>query len=204
LDINDDIFAVEVNASLISQQVKAQLASRRRGTHCTKRVGEVRGGGAKPMKQKGSGRARQGSIRAGNMVGGGTIHGPKPRDYSYRLPRSARRAALKSALSQKVKQNSLIIINEFSLNNPSTKTMAQFCQRVGGRKCLVVDSNNDVLKKSTRNLVDALYLAAEGLNVYDILTHETLVLTEKTLTWLNQSIGCDPVDATNSQITSAA
>ena len=115
IDLPDEIFMAEVSPALLWEQVKAQRASRRQGTHKTKGRSEVRGGGAKPFKQKGTGRARQGTSRAPQMVGGGTVHGPRPRDYSYRLPRSARRASLRSALALRVREGALVVLEQFQI-----------------------------------------------------------------------------------------
>lgn len=182
VELPDDIFAVEISEAVVWEQIKAQLASRRRGTHSTKNRGDVSGGGIKPYKQKGTGRARQGSSRAPNHVGGGKVFGPHPRDYSYRLPRSARRAALKSALSLRAKDG-LVILDKLALEAPKTKVLTQVLDRLELKNALIVDADNGNLKKSTRNLganrcYRAKYLVPEALNVYDILGHQRLVLTE--------------------------
>ena len=178
VELADDVFGAEVKESLLWEQVKAQLASRRRGTHSTKTRGDVSGGGAKPFRQKGTGRARQGSSRSPNMVGGGVAFGPHPRDYSYRLPRSARRAALKSALSLRVKEGNLMILDTFKLDAPKTKDVASFVERVGAKSVLFVDGGNVNLQRSSRNLPKSKYVEAGGINVRDILNHEKLVLTQ--------------------------
>lgn len=181
IDLPDDIFSSEVKKTLLWEQVRAQRASWRRGTHATKRRGDVSGGGIKPFKQKGTGRARQGSIRAPNHVGGGTIFGPQPRDYSYRLPSSGRRAALRSALSVRAADKAVIVLEDFALETPRTKTIVAFLDKVGSTSVLLMDSNNDALKRSTRNLQKTKFLDAAGLNVYDILNHQKLVLTRSAL-----------------------
>lgn len=173
----DDVFGVEVNQALLWEMVKSQRASRRAGTHKTKKVGEVSGTGAKPYKQKGTGRARQGSLRSPQFVGGGTVFGPQPRDYSYRLPKSARRAALRSALSDRAKDG-LIILDKFELDAPKTKTVAAFLETLGTPSALIVDVENDTLHVSARNLQKTKSIEAKALNVYDILDHEKLVLTQ--------------------------
>ena len=180
-DLPDEIFAAAVKDALLWEQVKAQRASARRGTHATKTRANVSGGGSKPYKQKGTGRARQGSIRAPNHVGGGTVFGPQPRDYSYRLPRAARRAALRSALSLRVKEQGVVVLDKFSLESPKTKTVLTFLEKLGNVSALIVDVQNDGLKLSTRNLVKAKYLEAVALNVYDILNHQKLVFTQAAL-----------------------
>ncbi len=180
VELPDDVFAASVSEGLLWHQVKSQLASRRRGTHKTKKRGEVSGGGAKPYKQKGTGRARQGSSRAPHYVGGGTVFGPQPRDYSYRLPRSARRAALRSVLSLKAKEG-LFVVDKITFEGPKTKQVLDVLQAFGTSSALFVDAENDNLKLSARNLPKAKYVAAEAINVYDVLGHEALILTQAAL-----------------------
>ena len=185
VELPDDIFAVEVSEAVVWEQIKAQLASRRRGTHSTKNRGDVSGGGIKPYKQKGTGRARQGSSRAPNHVGGGKVFGPHPRDYSYRLPRSARKAALKSALTLRAKDG-LLVLDKLTLAAPKTRELAKVLDRLEITNALIVDSDNVNLKKSTRNLGEnetyrSKYLVPDALNVYDILGHQKLVLTQGAL-----------------------
>jgi large subunit ribosomal protein L4 len=180
VDLPDDVFAVEVSEALLWEQVRAQRASARAGTHKTKKVGEVSGTNAKPYKQKGTGRARQGSQRSPQFVGGGTVFGPQPRDYSYRLPRSARRAALRSALSARAKDG-LIVVDEFALDAPKTKTVVNFLATLGTKRALLVDTANDVLAKSTNNVPGSKFIEAGSINVYDILDHEKLVLTKESI-----------------------
>ena len=177
IDVPDEIFMAEISPALLWEQVKAQRASRRQGTHKTKGRSEVQGGGAKPFKQKGTGRARQGTSRAPHMVGGGTVHGPRPRDYSYRLPRSARRSALRSALALRAREGALVVLDQFEMDGPRTQAVAEYVQKVG-HTVLVVDGENNNLNLSSRNLPRAKYLEADALNVFDILKHEKLVLTK--------------------------
>lgn len=175
------VFGVEISEALLHEQVKAQRASWRRGTHATRTRGDVSGGGAKPYKQKGTGRARQGSTRAPHFVGGGTVFGPHPRDYSYRLPRSARRSALRSALSLRVKQGSFTVLKAFSMEAPRTKVVDQVASLFGWSSALIVDVDNGSLKLSARNLPSVKYIEPEGLNIFDILNHAHLVVTEAAL-----------------------
>jgi len=182
IELPDNVFGVEVSEAVLWEEVKAQRASRRRGTHSTKTRDEVSGSGAKPFKQKGTGRARQGSTRAPNQVGGGVVFGPHPRDYGYRIPRSARRAALRSALSLRAKENALYVLDQMSLETPKTQEVVGFLNQLGHTSVLLVDENNDVLRLSTRNLKKAKYLHAEGVNVLDVLKHEVLVLTKAAIT----------------------
>ena len=178
IELPDEVFRAEVKESLLWEQVKAQRASKRRGTHSTKTRDEVSGSGAKPFKQKGTGRARQGSTRSPNQVGGGTVFGPHPRDYAYRLPRSARRAALRSALSQRASESEILILDAFEQDAPRTKELASFLAALGKAKALVVGVEQDkgALGLSMRNLPKSDYIEARGLNVYDILNHDTLIL----------------------------
>ena len=181
IELPAEIFEATVNEALLWEQVKAQRASWRAGTHSTKTRGDVSGGGAKPYKQKGTGRARQGSSRAPNHVGGGVVFGPHPRDYSYRLPKAARRAALRSALSLRVRDKALIVLDKFPIEKPRTKTVEAFVQKCAAKSALIVDVGNDGLRLSARNLQQAKFLEAGALNVYDILNHERLVLTQAAL-----------------------
>ena len=180
-ELPEAIFGAEVKEALLWEQVKAQRASRRSGTHATKTRANVSGGGAKPYKQKGTGRARQGSIRAPNHVGGGVVFGPQPRDYSYRLPKTARRSALRSALSLRVKEGALTMLKAFALEKPRTKSVLDYFGKLGHSNVLLVDVGNEGLLLSARNLPKAKGLEASALNVYDILNHAHLVLTEAAL-----------------------
>ncbi len=180
VDLPDEVFGAEVNEAILWEMVKAQRASRRRGTAKTKRRGEVSGGGIKPMKQKGSGRARQGSSRAPNHVGGGSVFGPVPRDHAYRLPRSARKAALRSVLSLRAKDG-LVIVDKIDLKAPKTSAIVDLLGKLSTTSALFIDVENDNLKLSARNLRKAKYLFAEAVNVYDILDHDKLVITKGAL-----------------------
>jgi large subunit ribosomal protein L4 len=181
LDLADAVFAGEVNEHLFYEVVKAKLASDRSGTHAVKNRSLVSGGGKKPWKQKHTGRARQGSTRASQWVGGGKAMGPTPRDYSYDVPKKVRKAALRSALSLRGKDGKLVIVQEWKPASPKTSAAAKVLAKLGAKKALVVDAKgNDALAKSVRNLAGSNFLAAEGLNVYDILRHDVLVLTAET------------------------
>jgi large subunit ribosomal protein L4 len=181
VDLDDSVFGVEVNEHLLWEVVKAQRAKRRAGTHSTKRRDEVRGGGKKPYKQKGTGNARQGSTRAPHYVGGGKVFTPKPRDYEYHVPKKVMAGALRSALSLRAKEQKVVVVDSFTLDAPKTKLVDQALTTLGAKSALLVDGANDTLKKSTRNLQHAKYLAPEGLNVYDVLDHETLIMSRATL-----------------------
>src|SRR6266542_4444484 len=177
LDLADAVFAGEVNEHLFYEVVKAKLASDRSGTHAVKNRSLVSGGGKKPWKQKHTGRARAGSTRASHFVGGGKAMGPKPRDYSYDVPRKVRKAALRAALALRSRDQKLVIVQEWRPAAAKTRT------------ALVVDAAANVaLAKSVRNLAGSDFLPVEGLNVYDILRHDALVLTADTAKQLEVSL----------------
>jgi large subunit ribosomal protein L4 len=177
LDLADAVFGAKVKEYLLWELVKAQRAAKRAGTHSTKTRANVRGGGKKPFKQKGTGNARQGSSRAPNHVGGGKVFGPHPRDYSYTVPKKVKRAALASALSLRAQEKKLVVIDTLSFDAPKTKRLAGILKVLGVESALLVDSReNTNLNKSARNLTDSKYLAPEGLNVYDILDHPGLII----------------------------
>ncbi len=189
LDLADAVFAGEVNEHLFYEVVKAKLASDRSGTHAVKNRSLVAGGGKKPYKQKSTGRARQGSTRASQWVGGGKAMGPKPRDYAYDVPKKVRKAALRSALALRVRDGKLLIVEKWAPAAPKTKAAAQVLAKLGLSKALVVDAAANLgLAKSLRNLDGSDFLAAEGLNVYDILKHDMLVLTAESAKTLEASL----------------
>ena len=177
LNLSDAVFGVKPKESLLYEAVVMQLASRRQGTAKTKTRSEVRGGGRKPYKQKGTGNARQGTIRSPLMRGGGRIFGPQPKNWDYRIPREARRQALISALSQKVAEGKVHVLEAFDLTTPKTKTMADLLARLEGRATLVVGASEEVLRRSVRNIPNTKYLDVAGLNVFDVLKYENLLLT---------------------------
>jgi len=179
VEVADAVFGAPVREDFFWEVVKAQRAAKRAGTHSTKTRENVRGGGKKPYRQKGTGNARQGSTRAPNFVGGGTVFGPHPRDYSYTVPKKVRRAALASALSLRAKEQKIVIVDQFTFDKPQTKQMAVVLKALGLKKVLIIDrSENDKLTLSVRNLSSAKYLAPEGLNVYDILNYPGLVISK--------------------------
>ncbi len=189
IELADAVFAGEVNEHLFYEVVRAKLASDRSGTHAVKNRSLVAGGGKKPWKQKHTGRARQGSTRASQFVGGGKAMGPKPRDYSYEVPKKVRKAALRSALALRNRDQRLVIVDRWQPEAPKAKAAAQVLAKLGFRKALVVDAaENQALAKSVRNLDGADFLAAEGLNVYDILKHDALVLTTASAKTLEASL----------------
>lgn len=188
LELNDAIFGVKVNHDLMHKVVVSQLANRRQGTVATKNRSLVRGGGRKPWRQKGTGRARQGSIRSPQWVGGGVVFGPTPRDFSYRLPKKARRAALKSALSAKVQAGDFIVLDELVVKQPKTKTMVAILNALGvDKKPLVVTGEWDKnVELSTRNIPGAVVAKSQGLNVYDILNASKMVITKDAILKLEE------------------
>jgi len=189
LELADTVFAGEVNENLFYEVVKAKLASDRSGTHAVKNRSLVSGGGKKPWKQKGTGRARQGSTRASHWVGGGKAMGPKPRDYAYDVPKKVRKAALRAALALRTQGQKLLIVEKWEPSAPKTGKAAQVLAKLGTPRALVVDdAANVALARSVRNLDGSDFLAVEGLNVYDILKHDSLVLTAGTAKRLEESL----------------
>jgi large subunit ribosomal protein L4 len=187
--LNEAIFNLKARPHLLHQAVLMQLANRRAGTAATKSKGFVRGGGKKPWRQKGTGRARAGSIRSPIWVGGGTIFGPQPRDYSYRMPRTARRKALLSALSLKNRDGKIIVIDKLEPEQPKTKLMVQALAQLNIQSALIViPAADDNVERSARNLPKVKVLRVEGLNVYDLLRYEHLVLTEEALKLIEERL----------------
>ena len=183
VELPAEIFDVEPNIPLMHQVVVAQLAAARQGTHSTKTRGQVRGGGRKPYRQKGTGRARQGSTRAPQFAGGGVVHGPQPRDYTQRTPKKMKAAALRSALSDRARNGRVHVITEFLVaDKPSTKQALAGLRNLTDRKALVVVSREDVLSVlSLRNLPDVLVTWADQLNTYDVLNSDDVIFTADAL-----------------------
>lgn len=181
LELSDAIFGIEPNQDVLHRVILNQLANRRQGTHSTKTRSEVNGGGRKPYRQKGTGRARQGSTRSAQHVGGGIIFGPKPRDYSYTLPKKVRRLAMKSALSTKVAAGNLIVIDTLELPEIKTQRMVQFLGNIGASKStlLVTAVRNEIIERSTRNIVGIKTALVNTINVFDILKFEKFVVTKE-------------------------
>ena len=187
-----EVFAVEnVSHELLKQAYTAYLANGRLGTATTKTRGEVRGGGRKPWRQKGTGRARHGSIRSPIWVGGGVVFGPKPRDYRQSMPKKARRAAMRSALSAKVRDGELIVVDALTLPEPKTKRMAAVLTNLSAeRKPLIVLAERDRnVELSARNLPGATTMQAQDLNVYQVLAHHKLVMTKDAVAKLEEALG---------------
>lgn len=178
-ELVDEVFNTDVKKYLLHDMVRYQLAARRQGTAKAKGRGEVRGGGKKPYKQKGTGNARQGTPTAPNHVGGGVVFGPTPRDYKFKLNRKVKQSALRSALSVRFKNECMTVVNALDLEQISTKSFAEVLDRFELKKALiVVDGENTNLELSARNLPFVKVLRAEGVNVYDILKYPNLVMTE--------------------------
>jgi len=188
-ELADAIFNADVKGYLIHDMVRYQLAARRQGTADTKGRSEVSGGGRKPYKQKGTGNARQGCIRAPHFVGGGTVFGPTPRDYAFKLNRKVKKAALCSALSVRFKGEKLTVLDALELENISTKGFAALLERFDVENVLVViDGNNPKVELSARNLPHVKVLRAEGVNVYDVMKYRNLVLTEGAVSQLEGAL----------------
>jgi large subunit ribosomal protein L4 len=183
-ELSPDVFEAKVNKALVYDAVMWQMAKRRAGTHCTKIRDEVRGGGKKPWKQKGTGRARAGSTRSPVWRGGGIIFGPRPRDYEYAMPKKARRGALISALSAKLTEKAITVLADMILSGPKTKLAAQILTSLGlsGHKTLiVVDKADTATSLSFRNIPRVKVISVEGVNVYDVVDAESLIITSGAL-----------------------
>ena len=180
IELNDSVFGVEMNEGLVHQAVVMQLASQRLGTHSTKTRGLVRGGGRKPWKQKGTGRARAGSTRSPLWVGGGTVFGPHPRKYGFSMPRKQRRLALKCALSDKVKSGDLIVLDSLDFDAPKTKQVVKLLGdfSVTGKALFITAEETENVERSARNIPGVKAIHSLGLNVYDILNHGKLFITK--------------------------
>ena len=179
IELSDAVFDVEVNEAVLYEVVKMQMALRRRGTADTKERGEISGGGKKPWRQKGTGRARSGTSRSPLWRGGGTVFGPHPRDYSFKVPKKVRRKALMSALTLKYRGNQMVILRDFPLTEIKTKKFVEVVNRFGWEKVLIIlDKSYPVLEKSSKNIKNVKMMRSEGLNVYDLLNYEHVVLLE--------------------------
>ncbi|MCW5959199.1 MAG: 50S ribosomal protein L4 [Pyrinomonadaceae bacterium] len=188
VELSDAVFGVELNESLIHGAVRNYLANRRQGTSATKTRGDVSGGGKKPWKQKGTGRARVASIRSPLWRGGGRVHGPQPRDWSYKMPKKMRRGALRSALSERLREGNIVIIDDFKIENPRTKDFVNVMTTLGfagakkPTKVLIVDSLDNLnLILSSRNVQKTKVTNGYGLNIYDLIYHEKLLISKSAL-----------------------
>lgn len=178
LELSDAVFGIEPNESALHEAVVMQQASMRRGTHAVKNRSAVRGGGRKPWRQKGTGRARHGSIRSPQWVGGGVVFGPTPRSYRYKLPKKVRRLAIKSALSSKVKDHELIVLESLTFDEPKTKEMVRVLSNLDAKEALiVVKDRNENAELSARNIQGVTLIPSSKINVLDVLKHDKLIMT---------------------------
>jgi large subunit ribosomal protein L4 len=190
VDLPESLFAGEVKEHLFWEVVRQQMADRRQGTVCTKTRSEVDFSGTKLYRQKGTGRARSGGRRSPTRVGGGTIFGPRPREYGYRVPKKVRRAAVRGALSMKLAEGKLVILDALSLPEIKTQRFAQLMLQLGVKSGLfVIEQKDEVIEKSARNIPLAKVLRVEGLNVYDLLRYEHLVVTKGALAKIEGALG---------------
>lgn len=191
-DLNDDIFGIEPHKQAMHEVVKMQLASRRQGTAAVKRRSDVSGGGRKPYRQKGTGRARQGSIRAAQYRGGGIVFGPDPRDYGYKVNKKVRRLALKSALSSKVQDNEFGILDAFVIDEPKTKNFAAIVDAIQApvKTLFVVGVNEDAEKafRTSRNIPTVSMMNAERINVYDLLNANKVIMTKQAVKEVEEAL----------------
>ena len=180
IELAEAIFGIEPNEAVLFEAVMMQRASLRQGTHKVKTRSEVRGGGRKPWRQKGTGRARQGSIRSPQWRGGGTVFGPTPRSYAYKLPKKVRRLAIKSALATKVVENNIVVLEDLVLNAPKTKDMLAVLKGLTvEKKALIVTADeNESVELSARNIPGVTVITADGVNVLDVLHHDKLIMTK--------------------------
>jgi large subunit ribosomal protein L4 len=180
MELSDSIFGIEVNEAVLHQVVKAQLANKRQGTQSAKTRSEVRGGGRKPWRQKGTGRARAGTIRSPLWTGGGVVFAPKPRDYRQVVPKKVRRLAMKSALSSKVADKEIVVLDQLVMDAPKTKEMVAILNNIdaGKKVLLVLPEKNENVERSAKNIPNVKSILVNTLNVYDILKYDKLVLTK--------------------------
>lgn len=190
LELSDAVFGAPLNKALIYSAVKSYMANQRAGTSATKTRGDVRGSGKKLWKQKGTGRARIASLRSPLWKGGGNVHGPQPRDWSYSIPRKMRRGAMRSVLSERMREGGIVIVDAFELQSHKTKDFAGTLASLGlNKRTLIVDTvTNDKLTLSSRNLREVTLVSASNVNIYDILTHEQLALSREAAVQLEKQL----------------
>lgn len=188
VELNDNVFGIEPNEAIVHSVLVNYLANQRQGTQSTKTRSEVSGGGRKPWRQKGTGRARQGSIRAPHWVGGGIALGPKPRSYSYKLNKKERRLAIKSCLSSKVIENELTVIDKFEFNEIKTKEVAKMLNnlKLEGKTLILLPEKNEIIQKSARNIKGVKTLSVNTINAYDLVKYKNLVVTLDTVKRLEE------------------
>jgi len=194
VDLSTKIFEAPINKDLMYQAYTRQMTNARLGTHSTKRRGEVSGGGRKPWRQKGTGRARQGSIRSPQWVGGGKVHTPKPRDYTQKMPRKMRRAALRSALSVKASDQAIVVLDDLTLSEPKTRLMGELLDTLVGESSVLViipekNENYDTLSRAANNLPDTKLLLANYMNIRDLLGFDKVIIPLAALDVLESYLG---------------
>ncbi|HTY25880.1 MAG TPA: 50S ribosomal protein L4 [Desulfomonilaceae bacterium] len=192
IELDEKVFNSEIRENLVQNVVVWQLAKRRNGTASTKTRSEVRGGGKKPWRQKGSGRARAGTNRSPIWTGGGTVFGPKPRSYDFSLNKKARKAALRSVLTSKFKDNQLTVVDKIELEAPKTKLFLETVKALGledGKTLFITPEKDETLRRSSKNLFRVLVLPTEGMNVYDLLRFERLVLLQAAIPTIHERLG---------------
>jgi large subunit ribosomal protein L4 len=192
VDLDPSVFEAPVRTHLFHAEVRRQLAKRRRGTHSTKNRAAVSGGGIKPWKQKGTGRARQGTIRAPQWAGGGVVFGPVPRSYEHALPKKLRRAALRAALSHQLREGNITVVDALGLEEYKTKRVAQLLRDLAladSAVLIVIASQDPYIERSARNLPGVCVLRVAGLNVYDVLRHRKLLLTKDAVAAIGERLG---------------
>ena len=188
VELKNEVFGIEPNEAVVHSVLVNFLANQRQGTQSTKTRAEVRGGGKKPWRQKGTGRARQGSIRAPHWVGGGIALGPKPRSYSYKLNKKERRLAIKSCLSSKVIENELTVVDKFEFNEIKTKEVAKMLNnlKLEGKTLILLPEKNEIIQKSARNIKGVKTLSVNTINAYDLVNYKNLVVTLDTVKRLEE------------------
>lgn len=206
VELNDAVFAAPINTDVMHQALVRQLSNARLGTHDTKVRAEVRGGGRKPWRQKGTGRARQGSTRAPNWIGGGTVFGPTPRKYTKALPKKMQRLALRSALSAKLASGQIVVVDQLAIDQPKTKTVVNMLAALGLQEqsvLLVVAEKTAPVWKSTNNLPEVKTLLSGYINVRDLLSQDVLLVTQDAVTyidgWLSADLAVEVVEADDAQ-----
>ena len=189
IELNDAIFGIEPNESVVFDAVIMQRASMRQGTHAVKNRSQVRGGGRKPWRQKGTGRARQGSIRSPQWVGGGVVFGPTPRSYAYKLPKKVRKLAIRSALSMKVAENQIKVIEDLAFDAPKTKAFKDILTNLNlGKTLVVLEGDNDNAYLSARNLPNVKVIDERNVNVLDVVNYDTILITKQALETVEEAL----------------
>ncbi|MGX6962049.1 50S ribosomal protein L4 [Vagococcus xieshaowenii] len=188
IELNETIFGIEPNESVVFDAIIMQRASLRQGTHAVKNRSAVRGGGRKPWRQKGTGRARQGSIRSPQWRGGGVVFGPTPRSYSYKLPKKVRRLAIRSVLSEKVAENNLVVVDGLTFDAPKTKNFKEVLSNleVSTKVLVVLENGNDFAALSARNLPNVSVVSADNVSVLDVVSNKKMLITQAALTQLEE------------------